>query len=266
MDFTQCTRARVAIDVPNALSPSHPVDSPVLHIGHARTLLLGSLIAEELGLPLHIRLDGGGPRDLECTAGVLLPVCTMISHLGIKCALAYRQPLVGPSDGEYASWFGSRGPEMKRAMWFGGNDNPILEGMLADDLLFNYPSLIIRGMEFSDESLTSAVAANQAALARRVAIHRWLAELMGRTWYEINVPLITDGGKKVSKSLQPALNWTFFERFEPPLVRDFLVATALAPRDPLAVVGQTFWLDAMSVDSYEWDWNTWDEYIREATA
>jgi len=137
-------------------------------------------------------------------------------------------------------------------------------GLMADDLIFHYPSLVVRGMEFVDPSLTQA--GSQHTAARFVAVQLYTAEAMGRTWHEINVPLITVEGHKVSKSLGPTLNWEFFERVPGDWVRDFLLATALNAGNPMEVLGQPFSIDAMTKLSYEWNWDEWEQYIRDCEA
>lgn len=255
---SDCVRARIAIDIPH--NPKM-LGSPALHVGHARTVLLGSLIAQELNIPFHIRLDGKFIPETSCVMGVMCPLCTMVSMLDITCHLVYWQPAEAPTLAQYEAEFGDGGVEMARCVKVAASATPAEEGILVDDLIYHYPSLVIRGTEFVDTSTALPQSVNIAG--RYITMQRFVADAMERDWHEINVPLITMGQQKLSKSLSPVLNWTFFERFERPLVQDFLLATAVSPRDPLSVIGTPFSLVDMTTESYEWNWSTWDQYIEE---
>jgi len=49
-------------------------------------------------------------------------------------------------------------------------------------------------------------------------------------------------------------------------VRRFLLATAMKPDAPLNALDKPFALESISPFPYEWDWATWDLYIRDCEA
>jgi len=262
-----CKRARVAIDVPHEVPDVLPSLTPALHIGHARTVLLGSLIAKHYGLPFHIRLDGNYRGETSRHGAVLMPLCTIISRLGIECDKVYWYSQEAPSACQYEAHFGDRGAEIARLLDALCEYDPVRISAFTDDLMRYWPSLMIRGSEFADTS--QAVQPNNsgvAGLVRFTAKETLISEAMGREPHEINVPLITSDGAKVSKSLSPTLMWDLFERYPGQWVRRFLLATAMKPDAPLKALGKRFALEEMSPMPYEWDWATWDQYIRDCEA
>lgn len=262
-----CARARVAIDVLSESDPARFALSSLehqLHIGHARTVLLGSLIAQELGLPFHIRLDGNRHPAVSLETAILLPLVTIVSQLDIQCEKVYWQAPEPPPLMMYEKVHGDKGKDLYDLMYviFDGTDCAL--GVLADDLLYHHPSLYIRGVEFTagaPGTLRSPHGGSTTA-DRYLAREDKLFELIGCKRHEINVPLIFEGGAKVSKSLGPRLTWEMFESIEGRWTRDFLLATAMRPDDPLRALGRKFSLDRMTTEPYEWSWEVWNEYIR----
>ncbi len=263
---SNCTRVRVAIDVPCPPEPILNMD-PELHIGHARTLLVGSLIAEELGLPFHVRLDGAHNGAFSHDVQILAPLCVIISRLGIKCDHVYWQPQEMPKGITFSKHFGDRAAEMERFLSVAADYNMNRIGVVVDDLMNHYPSLVVRGAEFVDPSMSVGTQANGANTTMRYAAHQALmSDMMEREWHEINLPLITMRDDKVSKSLSPILLWSFFQRFPGAWLRAFLLATVMDPTAPLKALKRKFSIDAISTQHYEWDWAVWDQYIRDCEA
>lgn len=256
--YADCTRARVAIDVPCSENEGQGAIESILHLGHAATILRASLIAEELGLPLDIRLDGHRLPGRSDDVGVLVSLCTIISHLGIQCRRVYWIAQQPAAPCEYEAAFGRKGAAIhQRVQEIIGNMESDYPTLIEDDLLFNYPSLVIRGTEFLETSL-----APTQTSATYVSLQRSIYAVAGREWHEVNVPLITREHRKLSKSLGTSLTWELFSRWPGEWVRDWLIATALSPTDPLSAVGRPFTLKRMTTRAYEWNWEDWDTYVR----
>lgn len=264
--YKDCVRARVAIDVPTI-----PVTTPAayhaascdaqLHIGHARTVLLGSLIAQELGIPFHIRLDGAFRLGENLDAGILCCIATIISCLQIQCAKVYWQPAAGASPAEYERMFGEKGKRLQALAWAISDAMNEQLGVLSDDIIYHHPSVFIRGMEFADGfSGHSPGAGPEGTTARYLARERLFFETVDVEKCEINVPLIYDEGHKVSKSLGPKLNWNMFGEADGTALRSFLLATAIEPQDPLAALDTPFNLKSMTEEPFNWSWEFWEEH------
>jgi len=265
---SNCKRARVAIDVPNLVDGALNFIEPALHIGHARTVLLGSLIAEHYGLPFHLRLDGCQRPGISRESAVLMPLCTIVSRLAVQCDKVYWGQQEGPSSTEYLMAFGDKGAEIQELFEVICDREEYRMGGMADDTMRHWPSLIIRGDEFvhNEQALIPATGVNFSITARYVQIENMVEKVMGRPRHEINLPLITMQGAKVSKSLNPILKWEFFERYPGAWVRRFLLATAMKPDAPFNALDKPFALESISPFPYEWDWATWDLYIRDCEA
>lgn len=255
--YGTCTRARVAIDVPCAADEGNASAESILHLGHARTVLLASLIAEEVGLPLDIRLDGVRCPGRSHEAGVLVSLCTIIAQLNVQCRRVYWIAQQVAAECEYDWALGGQGKAVRDRLHeiTGGRADYI--ALVEDDLLYNHPSLVVRGSEFADCSL-----AHTETTGTYVSFQRDAYATAGREWYEINVPLVTLAHRKLSKSLGTSLTWDLFTRYPGDWVRDFLIATALSPTEPLGKIGCPFRLEQMTKRAYEWDWQEWDRYIR----
>lgn len=265
--YEDCVRARVAIDVLPV-----PVMSPAafhiasceaqLHIGHARTVLLGSLIAQELGMPFHIRLDGHWRIDQSLETGVLFSLVSIVSHLGIWVDRVYWQPAEGAPAEAYTKRFGAKGTRLAEIAWAMTDALPGLLGALADDLIYHHPSLYIRGMEFTEGfSGHSPGGGPLGTTARYQARERLFFQTVGAKKREINVPLIYDEGHKVSKSLGPRLTWGMFEDVDGDALRRLLLATAIDVDTPLDSLDAPFSLQVMTQEPYHWSWKIFAEAI-----
>ena len=265
---SNCKRARVAIDVPNLVAGDPYPLAPALHIGHARTVLLGSLIAEHYELPFHLRLDGTYNPGVSRDAAVLMPLCTIGSRLDVQCDKVYWIGQQGPSSAEYVAAFGDEATEIEELITVVSEHVGPRIAIYTDDSMLYWPSLIIRGTEFvhSEQAITNGDGVTLSTTPRFVRASSLIENAMGRERHEINVPLITMQGAKVSKSLSPTLKWEFFERYPGAWVRRFLLATAMKPDAPLKAIGKQFTLEGMSALPYEWNWATWDQYIRDCEA
>jgi hypothetical protein len=251
------SRTRVAIDIPASEHEGGGSAEPVLHVGHARTVLLGDRIARELGTPFDIRLDGLRVPGRSHDAGVLVSLCTIISRLNIQCRRVYWIPQKNAASCEYDWEFGSQGEVIREHIGavVGDSANPLI-ALAEDDFLYNHPSLIVRGSEFADLSLPDT-----GTTGFYVTIQREAHLASKREMHEVNVPLITRERRKLSKSLGTSLTWEFFSRFPGQWVQDWLIATALSPTDPQSALGIPFSLEQMTTRAYEWSWEKWDRYV-----
>jgi hypothetical protein len=247
----------VAIDVPASEHDCGASAEPCLHIGHARTVLLGSLIAQELGLPLDIRLDGVRAPGRSHEAAVLISLCEIVSRLKIDCRRVYWIAQKPAAACEYEWELGKKGAATRaRLREVLGAVTPLI-ALVEDDLLFHYPSLMIRGMEFFDTDIAPTGTSELYMVLQREGY-----KAAGREMHEVNVPLITAERRKLSKSLGTGLTWELFTRFPGQVLRDWLVATALDPTNPQSALGVPFNWRKMSTRPYEWSWDNWDKYLR----
>ena len=228
MDHSVCTRARVA------LTPT----SPMIHVGHARTLLLGSLIAKEVGVPFHVRMD---PAVVGCPADMLIAVdecCRFLriavdKYIILSVENIYEHPLA----------------EILYSM------SPGLAAPICDDFIAHAPSLMIRGSEFANPMRWFAPE-NRASSQAQITVSRAAARLLGQEWHEIIVPLVLRGSEKMAKSSM-SIPWDVLKMVSSFVVRDFLMATAVCPEAPLGVMGYGCPLEKMTTKPYVWSWDTW---------
>jgi hypothetical protein len=247
----------VAIDVPASENEGGGSAESILHLGHARTVLLGSCIAQELGIPFDIRLDGVRFPGRSHEAGVLVSLCTIISHLNIQCRRVYWAPQKNATPCEYEWEFGEHGKAVYGRMHevLGTKTHPLV-ALVEDDLLYNHPSLIVRGSEFADLALPDT-----ETTGIYVTLQREAHLIARRKLHEINVPLVTLEHRKLSKSLGTSITWEFFSRFPGQWVQDWLIATALSPTNPQRALGTPFSVAGMTTRAYEWSWDAWDKYV-----
>lgn len=250
----QLRRARVAISVESV--------PKMIHVGHARTLLLGSLIAEERGCPFHVRLDGIRRLYPTDTTFATLDVANCLLFLGIECDLMYwiqnRYPDLESMEDE----LGRDGIERVRDVLSQPGFTPSeFPGIIADDCLLYHPSLIVRGMEFKIPEMYGG--SNPMQGAAYTAAEDLLFRAAGREKYEVNTPLITvDDGVKISKRSALLIHWECLLPLGRELARSFLVATAVDPVSPFEVIDRPFSESDMSDRSYPWSWHDYVEAAR----
>lgn len=275
--MTQFKRARIAI-TGNVTTPNPATDiysiaynSETLHIGHARSVLLASLIAEELGTPFHIRLDGRPLADVG--NGVLarwdrgngiLDMVNLANFLGVEYERMYWTPSGIQSYKDLGFKIGEDKAEELRKVLMASNYGPDHHHIptFLDDFVDNAPSLIIRGMEFRPEFAAYFGVTSLTGATYYTAMEDIICGVLGVEKHEINVPLVLLGETKMSKSLMAMVHWSSMVPFGSELARDFLVATAMSPDDPFSALGEKFSVDKMSEKPYRWDWNDWKALAR----
>ena len=263
----QATRVRVGIDVPcyNPIAPAlrnpDADDSQGrLHFGHVRTLYLGRLIADTLGLPYHIRVDGKRRNESDAI-GVLMDITNTTQRLGIAFDKFYWVRQTPPSKDYITGTLGDRAD----AFWL-ATDLPFIENAVniaaaVDDLIDHYPSVMVRGMEFADPERFAGQFIG--TISNYVRTHKHLYASVGREKLEVNVPLVTKGGDKLGKSTANMIDVDIVRSVSPELMKRFLIATAMWPEDPLLAMNTTdFNIAEMSQEPYEWSWDTWAELVR----
>ena len=263
-------RARVGIDVPmyklDTLPPAgfipQGIDSSLahLHLGHARTLLLGSLIAKELGVPFHVRIDGIKRNDSDCK-GILLDIMGITHFLEIHVDDCYWIRQHEPPEAFVRDKLGDKAETFWNAVRFDYLNNPIKISLIADDLLYHSPSLIVRGTEFVEPERFHPPPEGTGLATLNKWIHH-LYDALEVKIHEVNVPLIFTSGSKMSKSNGPVVDWKILKSISPQDAHAFLVATAVNPYDPLAVIGKPFRISDLAYEPYEWDWQVWTEFVR----
>jgi len=247
-------RARVAITMNEA--------AKMVHVGHARTLLLGSLIAAEHGCPFHVRLDGIRRQYHSDTTYATLDVVNCLAFLGIQHDMMYWVSQRHPDLTQMESELGSDVVErVRQALSEPGVCPSEYPGTISDDPLIYHPSLIIRGMEFQVPEMYGGVDTTQGMVY--TATEDMIFRAAGRDKHEVNTPLIVvDDGNKVSKRSSILIHWDCLVPMGRDVARDFLVATAVMPESPFEVMGNPFSSVDMTKRSYYWSWHDYAEAIR----
>ena len=247
---TTCTRARVAITAALRVQPYDCCEN--IHVGHARALLLGSLIAQELGIPYHVRYDGPTGDASDC----VLDVVNCLNFLHIPYDRMYWQPQVLPT---HAMLVAKLGPAVADSLW-NVLSAPELGAesyrcQMLDDVGDYAPSLIVRGREVREphEYFGPALEPN-AEHARRENI---LFNAAGAEKHEINTPMLMLGHRKMSKTAMCLVHWTALTAASWQDARNFLIATALCPGKPTDALGDAFKISLMSEEPYAWSWHDW---------
>lgn len=260
------TRGRVAISVavqpvPLAqefLVPRHCIP---LHVGHARTLILGSLICKELGIPYHIRIDGtlAGINISDCITDMI----ACMQFLGVEYDYFYNVGMWETNYAQLGNRIGVEGAEKVYRYMLGShlNSNHGTIATMLDDFLDHAPSLIIRGVEFATLDV-SYLASNLTGATGLINAEYLMCEALGTEKHELNVPLIVLGDKKMSKSCMTSIPWMALTMMDSQLVRKFLVATAMESSDPFSALDRKFTIAKMTKQPYIWSWDDFAKLVR----
>lgn len=233
-------RVRVAISTPDRDS-AHQDEHFAIHVGHARTLYHGALIAEARGCPFEVRLDGSvvhfgqDLRPFEAEVGACL------HFLGIVPSRVYWQPQVAYSDEWLDDYFSRREQALLRFIEF--EKGPTEIAAILDDVE-NHLSVIVRGREFLRPEVYMGTPVAIADMQRYKAIEAAVFELAGVRNDEINLPLVTIGGRKFSKRDGRFVSWRVLETLGAERARLFLEEVGGDGCD------------------WEWDWVMFGQYAR----
>lgn len=237
-------------------------DSNQLHIGHARTLLLGSLICDELGIPFHIRLDGPVNDVTGDRANAVLDAIDLVNTLGIRFDKMYWSPQTIPPRDFFDRELGDRA----EAFWWALHSPEVCPDyyrcLMLDDVVHHDPSLIIRGRDFVCPSAYADSPTHAVGTERHIIAENLMFSTAGREKKEINTPLMTMDGFKMSKSQMRIIHWSILRSIPRDAARRFLLATAMNPSDPLSSFGEEFHVARMSSLPYQWSWDVWNTIIR----
>lgn len=250
-------RARVAISIPAANPDIINNGQYGIHVGHARTLYLGKLIADELGVPYHVRLDGNRKAFGADLSLFVEDLVQCLHFLEVSPDLLYWAPQWDEvPDQKLIECFGERLGKVLQVFRY----YPFSVLTVYDDIIHT-PSTIIRGMEFVSPMLYNG---RQEQIDRMQAFVKFEIEMFEAAWAKntcVPVPLITVGGKKLAKSEGRFLHWSVLQLLELSAVRPFLTRTATTPEDPLSDF-QDFKIAAMSTQAWEWDWGIYKAFCR----
>ncbi len=236
-----------------------------IHVGHARTMILGEMICKDLGIPYHLLFEAAW-NQVAVTHEGLIDTFACLMFLGVRPAMLYARPL-DPSPDDVlrarvpqANWDAMK--EVQRQFESFETDR---WSSVAEDLEW-YPSLRIRGAEFEQPAvyLGPDIFAQRAskAISEILAYEKALYKAGGLEWGQATLPLIVEhGGAKMSKSVRGAA-WDCLRSVSSEDARAYLLATVANPLDPLAAIGQT--VDVLELDPtpHVWSWETWGAFIR----
>ena len=246
-------------------------NNEMLHVGHARTLLLGSLVAREFGTPFHVRFDGrpiiptpgGGYARWDRGEGILDTV-GLLSFLGIDYERAYWTPSGIQSYEDLGYKIGRDRAEELRKVLTASNYGPDHHHVptFLDDFLDNAPSLIIRGSEFLPQNAAYFGTTSLEGAKYYVAMEDLICRELGVEKCEFNLPMILLGDTKMSKSLMAIVHWSSMMPFGREMTRKFLVASAICPDDPFSALDEEFAIAKLSERPYRWSWDDWARLAR----
>jgi len=154
-------RGRVTISVPFIPNPLEAVVAPRcqwlltaphprIHVGHARSMLIGELICRDLGIPYHLRLDMEIANHALCFDIGLIDTLACVAWLGIQADYTYRMRQPPKLDAYYEQLLGKdvwAHLMAERTRWARMDLDAWLP--ICDDFEW-YPSLKIRGAEWSE--------------------------------------------------------------------------------------------------------------------
>lgn len=230
------SRVRVAISTP---AKDQDVKDPgcfAIHVGHAQTMYLGSEIAKQRELPFDVRLDGSIAYCESDLSGFVLDIVGCLDFLGIKPRRVYWQRQTAYTEDELVMLFGSREASITRLVeWDKG---AIDVNAIIDDIVYT-PSVIVRGNEFVDPDQCVGRRYIGHGISWYKQLEATLFKLAGVQNEEVNVPLITMGGYKLSKSEGRTIHWKAL--------------------NPLGCDGARMFFDDMAVDGENWEWN-WEVF------
>lgn len=264
-------RGRLAFSMPDIAFTEPPTQADMTwHVGHARSLHLASLICQNLGIPLDIRLQGSrylydSPPHVDTNpkgdiSGAVVDMANCINFIGPKFRRLYWQAQCPPLEWKVRAELGERTEAFLNAADAHGNESAI--ATRCDDIIENYPSLAIRGREWLETEVWVDAPHIAAGTGSLVKVEKILYHLAGRTAHEKNLPLITIGGHKLAKSEGRMVHWGILTCVAPAVARQFLLATAIRPADPLAIMDEELSIDQIVLDPYEWSWSDWTGLIR----
>jgi hypothetical protein len=233
-------RARVAISTPGRDEGVKDPGRFAIHVGHAQTLYLGSKIAQEHGCPFDVRLDGSWKHYGSDLSLFVIDVMDCLRFLEItpRCVYWQRQDPVPPADLEMV--FGLR--ERQLIDYIEWDKGPTDVNAIWDDVVWA-PTIIVRGMEFVDPERCVGRHFISRGVGWYTGLEKMLFALAGVENTEINVPLITMNGYKLSKEEGRAVHWSVLQSMGSVMARRFF--------------------DDMTMDgaSWEWSWETLAKYV-----
>jgi len=230
-----------------------------IHVGHARTLLIGSLVARHYGCPFHVRFDGQYRDPLQTPPLVVDRGDAILEVIGCLQALGVSPDRIYWCSQDSASLALARQGDISevRAGW-AMNDAHL--GAILDDAIDHAPSLIVRGTEFTSRGILPF--AGVAHLGQFVVCENAVFKILDEQKHEFTVPMIYLGAGKMSKSKLTVVPWQALTAAEPEVVRRFLLATAMNPDEPLSCLDKPFSIERLNLCPYRWDWKQWVEAIR----
>lgn len=263
----QFKRARVAISFPLADATDYSSLDTALHLGHARTLLLGSLIAKGLNTPFHVRLDGDRKKHVSDNSGLILDIVSCLNFLEIEYDLLYWHQQEASTPEVVNRELGKSAKRFDMTVHAHFVCPEYYQGLMCDDIITFYPSLVIRGTEFSNPRQIATNSAFTLSTTNHLQTEALLYDAADRIKHEVNVPLVTIDSRKMSKTIRNMAHWSLLRGMNTNDARNFLIATVLNPNDPLSCFSKmTGKVDTLSIsdiidEPYEWSWPIWADAI-----
>jgi hypothetical protein len=197
-----------------------------------------------LGIPFDVRLDGVRARSCDCS-GAVVDLANLMEFLGTPARRVYWQPQVRPDPEQVRVRLGDeRARTFLTALAMPGICPDWYAAVLCDDILDNHPSLIIRGREFSNPVRWMADTVASPSMMCHTSFEDVLYAAAGREKQELQLPLITSGGYKLSKSSGNVPHWSVLAMVDRYTARGFL--------------------DSLGDQTAEWSWKTWASWVQGA--
>lgn len=200
------SRARVAISRPGFDPDIKDPNKLCIHVGHACTMYLGSRLAQTNGCPFDVRLDGPIKHEKGDLSRFVLEIVECLQFLGIP----YRKVYWHRQEPYDQKWLDGRFTEREQRLlrhirW---DEKSPLDTLAILDDVEHAPSLIVRAMEFVEPEKYVGRKNIGDGVRWFKELEQTIFSLTGSQNHEINVPLITMGGYKMSKEEGRAVHWS----------------------------------------------------------
>ena len=261
--------------------PHPPNFKRSFNIGPLRTLVIASEIAKQNNVPLDVRLwhEPGGPVWEDFVSARVTDAVACLLWMKIDFRNVYelheKQPdekmirdKISPDLVDNAIEVLTKRPgTMCR--------NPKMD-VIWDDIFGQDGTVLVTGDEKSNfenycETWYGSSSQHQAMLSETRFGYGHLQKIIEMMYdssgkqsnrFEISV-IKTEDGHRMGPLSEDVVWWNIFKPLDPELLKVFLIATAMNPKDPLSMIGIPFSISSISNDPYIWSWEEWYEFISE---
>jgi hypothetical protein len=171
-------------------------------------MYLGWKIAQQHGCPYDIRLDGCPDHYGKDLSEFVLDIVECLKFIGIEYRRIYWQPQNEYSEEMLNRFYSAREQALLKFIRLDKGHTDLT--CILDDVE-HAPSIIVRGNEFENPDAYVGNGFCVSGMLWHKRIEQTMFDLAGVENLEINVPLITMGGYKMSKTDGRAVHWRVLE-------------------------------------------------------